>query len=230
MDISLKKRRSLLVLIISLAIAWAVSFLSIDDLPFMALGDIDYRPGTALEQLDTLEVKGRAPKTDYERAQFGSGWGSKDGCTTRNQILYRDLSEVKMGDNCQVESGRLDDPYTAAVIFFVRGSETSNLVQIDHVVALSNAWQTGAQKLTYEERVKFANDPINLLAVDGSANQQKGDSDAATWLPSNKLYRCSYVARQVAIKAKYSLYVTPAEKSAMLRVLSKCPDTKALDS
>ncbi len=96
-------------------------------------------------------------------------------------------------------------------------------MQIDHVVALSNAWQTGAQKLSKTTRTELANDPYNLLAVDGPANQQKSDGDAATWLPSNKSFRCEYVARQIGVKHKYSLWVTQSEKNAMSNVLSACP-------
>jgi hypothetical protein len=96
-------------------------------------------------------------------------------------------------------------------------------VQIDHVVALSDAWQKGAQKLSLATRTALANDPLNLLAVKGRLNSQKGDGDAATWLPPLKSYRCAYVARQVAVKAKYSLWVTVAEKAAIKGILDKCP-------
>ncbi len=177
----------------------------------------------ALQTLQQLEVKGRAPKTGYERRQFGSGWESKNGCDTRNTILYRDLTNTVLDESCKVMSGVLDDPYTGVVVSFARGEKTSQAVQIDHVVALSNAWQTGAQQLTLEERIAFANDPLNLLAVDGVANQQKSDGDAATWLPANKLFRCQYVARQIAVKLKYALWVVDAEKKAMTRVLDQCP-------
>jgi len=131
--------------------------------------------------------------------------------------------------DCVVLTGTLADPYTATKISFVRGQDTSNAVQIDHVVALSDAWQKGAQKLDADTRRAFANDPLNLLAVDGPANQAKGDGDAATWLPSNKSYRCQYVARQVAVKAKYSLWVTQAEHDAIARVLKSCPDQSLPD-
>ena len=172
-----------------------------------------------------LEVKGRAPKTGYARAQFGDGWGLVDGCDMRNRILRRDLTDVVLSDDgCKVSSGNLADPYTGQVIAFRRGSTSSSVVQIDHVVALSNAWQTGAQQLTLERRIELANDPLELLAVDGPANQQKGDGDAATWLPSNKPFRCQYVARQIAVKFKYQLWVTSSEKSAMQHVLVSCPD------
>lgn len=177
----------------------------------------------AKDILNQLEVKGRAPKTDYRRAQFGQGWAKTDGCDTRNTILYRDLTDVVLGDDCKVVSGVLLDPYTNVKIMFQRGDVTSDDVQIDHVVALSNAWQTGAQQLTLLERSSLANDPLNLLAVDGSANQQKSDGDAATWLPSFKPFRCQYVARQVAVKHKYHLWVTAPEKEAIERVLDSCP-------
>lgn len=173
--------------------------------------------------LETLPVKGRAAKTDYSRSQFGSGWTQIDGCDARNAMLQRDLTMVTRDRYCRVLTGQLVDPYTGVVIQFERGEVSSQLVQIDHVVALSNAWQTGAQQLSPEQRVAFANDPLELLAVDGSANQQKSDSDAASWLPANKSFRCSYVARQIAVKQKYSLWVTPPEKMAMQRVLSECP-------
>lgn len=179
--------------------------------------------GVAVDVLHTLPVKGKAPKTDYSRAQFGEGWGSERGCDTRNAILRRDLSAITVDASCHVLSGQLNDRYTGKVITFTRGETTSDDVQIDHVVALSNAWQTGAQALTHEQRVQFANDPLELRAVEGEVNQQKSDSDAASWLPPYKPYRCAYVARQIAIKAKYQLWVTAAEKEAMLSVLATCP-------
>lgn len=178
---------------------------------------------TAQSILDELTVKGRAPKTGYERGQFSSGWGRLAECDLRNIILRRDLDDAQTDDNCRVVSGTLQDPYTGAQIEFTRGKTTSDDVQIDHVVALSNAWQTGAQQLSSEQRRSFANDPLNLVAVDGAANQQKSDGDAATWLPANKSFRCQYVARQIAVKQAYSLWVTSAEKTAMETVLRRCP-------
>jgi len=179
--------------------------------------------GKAADLLATLPVKGRAPKTGYARTQFGDGWATVNGCDTRNIILNRDLKDPIVGENCKVLSGTLDDPYTGKKIVFTRGADTSDDVQIDHVVALSNAWQTGAQQLTTDRRVALANDPLELIAVDGSANQNKSDGDAATWLPPNKAFRCQYVARQIAVKAAYTLWVTQGEHDAMLRVLALCP-------
>ena len=177
--------------------------------------------GSAAQALEKLAVKGRAPKTDYSRSQFGSGWATTNGCDTRNIILHRDLQDPVLDESCSVVSGILNDPYTGTVINFVKGSSD---VQIDHVIALSDAWQTGAQNLTRELRIQLANDPLELIAVQGDANQQKSDGNAASWLPSNKAFRCQYIARQIAVKQKYTLWVIPGEKQAMLDVLSTCPD------
>ena len=186
------------------------------------------RPGTAVTTLATLTVKGRAPRTGYDRDLFGQAWADVDrnGCDTRNDILRRDLAGIvlKPGTHgCLVLTGSLADPYTGTRIDFVRGRGTSSAVQVDHVVALSDAWQKGARRWSTETRTAFANDPLNLLAVDGPTNQRKGDGDAATWLPPRTAFRCAYVARQVAVKHRYRLSVTSAERDAMVRVLTACP-------
>lgn len=175
--------------------------------------------------LSRLAVKGRAPKTGYTREQFGSGWDMLNGCDMREHILARDMTDVKVRSNtdCTVLSGTLNDPYTGKMIPFTRGPDTSSAIQVDHVVALGDAWQKGAQQLSQPVREQMYNDPLELLAVDGPTNQQKGDGDAATWLPPNKTYRCRYVARQIAVKIKYNLWVTKAEHDAMQRILSTCP-------
>ncbi len=177
---------------------------------------------TAREVLGTLPVKGRAPKTGYARTQFGNGWTKQGLCDTRNSILKRDMADAVVDESCHVQSGTLNDPYTGQMMQFTRGAQTSQLIQIDHVVALSDAWQKGAQQLSEAERVALANDPLNLLAVEGKANQSKSNGDAATWLPPNKPFRCQYVARQIAVKKKYRLWVTEAEKGAMEKVLGSC--------
>ncbi len=178
----------------------------------------------ATASIETLAVKGRAAKTGYDRSSF-SHWRDPDrnGCDARNDILRRDLTNlvIKTDSNgCKVLGGVLADPYSGKNIDFVFGA---SLVDIDHVVALSNAWQTGAFQFTNETRFQFANDPLNLLAVSASLNRQKGDGDAATWLPPTKSYRCQYVARQIAVKKKYGLWITKPEKVAMSTLLAKCP-------
>jgi hypothetical protein len=184
--------------------------------------------GSALAVLGTLSVKGRAPKTGYDRAKFGQAWADVDhnGCDTRNDVLRRDLAPyaLKPGTNgCLVLSGTLHDPYLGKAIAFVRGASTSSAVQIDHVVPLSDVWQKGAQQWSAARRTALANDPLNLLAVDGLTNQRKSDGDAATWLPPNRSYRCQYAARQIAVKVKYGLWVTSAERDALRRILATCP-------
>lgn len=186
--------------------------------------------GTALAAVAGLSVKWRAPKSGYERDQFGQAWFDTDrnGCDTRNDMLRRDLVERDMKNTCKVLAGTRDpDPYTGRRIRFVAGGDSE--IDIDHVVALSDAWQKGAASWAAGKRLAFANDPVNLLAVDAGANRAKGDGDVATWLPANKSYRCEYVARVVSVKAKYQVWVTPAERDAMVRVLSSCPSTALPD-
>jgi hypothetical protein len=190
------------------------------------------KPGSASvsdarEKLAELTVKGRAPKTGFDRDKFGPAWADVDrnGCDTRNDILKRDLDNEKFKPgthDCIVLSGTLKDPYSGKTIEFKRGQDTSMEVQIDHLVPLSDAWQKGAQQWSATKRKEFANDPLNLLAVDGPLNNQKSDADAATWLPPRKSYRCAYIARQIEVKAKYEVWVTSAEKAAMEGILADC--------
>lgn len=208
----------------AVALTAAVSFTAACGTSTASVPAASEATGSAIEALATLPVKGKAPKTGYDRNQFGPAWKdvNGNGCDTRNDILIRDLMERGMNGNCIVMTGVLyPDPYTGKNITFTRGKST---VDIDHVVALGNAWITGAFQWDATKRLNIANDPLNLLAVDYSANRQKGDADAATWLPQNKSYRCSYVARQIAVKAKYGLWVTQPEKNMMSTVLSACPN------
>ncbi|WWQ65974.1 HNH endonuclease family protein [Streptomyces sp. Q6] len=184
--------------------------------------------GSALAAVGTLTVKGRAPKTGYSRERFGSAWADTDSnsCDTRDDILKRDLEGVRYsgGGDCKVVSGTLaPDPYSGKDVSFTRGRSQ---VDIDHLVALSDAWQKGAFQWEPGKRIALANDPLNLLAVGATPNRSKGDGDTATWLPPNKKYRCAYVAGQVAVKKKYGLWVTAAERDAMKKVLGGCPDQK----
>lgn len=181
----------------------------------------------AIDLLNALEVKGRAPKKGYTREAFYDGWPTVEGCSLRQRIIKREFGESAVLNECDVQSGEFDEPYTGEHMVFNNRKEVSK-IQIDHVVALSDAWQKGAQYMSEETRYAMATDPLNLLAVDGEANKQKSDGDAATWLPKNKKFRCQYVARQVSVKYKYKLWVTKAEKEAIERVLSKCPNEPAM--
>jgi hypothetical protein len=183
-------------------------------------------PGSALSVLAALAVKGRAPMTGYTREEFGQAWldADRNGCDTRNDVLRRDVTGAVLDPRthgCVVLSGVLHDPYLGRDVPFRRGS--GDQVDIDHVVALGNAWATGASRLDIHVRAALANDPLNLLAVDLHTNRAKGDGDAATWLPPYRPFRCAYVARQIAVKKKYGLWVTAPERAAMARVLGACP-------
>ncbi|MCL2470374.1 MAG: HNH endonuclease family protein [Propionibacteriaceae bacterium] len=187
--------------------------------------------GATLATLATVPVKGRAAMTGYSSQEaFWGMWATPDGvdtnCDTRNYVLDRDLTSVtkKAGSNCLIQTGTLTDPYTGQVIDFVRagGAGHDGGVQIDHVVARGNAWATGGFAWTPAQRNAFANDPLDLLAVSSTANQQKGDGDAATWLPANKSFRCQYVTIQVQVKATYGLWMTQAEHDAIEHILEGC--------
>jgi hypothetical protein len=199
-----------------------------------AVDQVDGRP-SALDAIARLPVSGRAPMTGYERELFAYREADLDrnGCDVRNDVLRRDLTDVviRAGTNgCTVERGTLTDPYTGADIEFIRGVGSSSEVQIDHVVALGNAWAMGAQQWDEATRHRFGNDALNLLAVDGQLNQEKGAGDLATWLPPNGAFRCEYAARQVSVKLAYGLRVTVAERNAMEQILSTCPDEPLLTS
>lgn len=186
----------------------------------------------AIKKLGKLPVKGRAPMTGYSRDQFGAEWSDQagkfswtnNGCNTRQDVLARDLKDVKRDGKCTVVSGTLPyEKYTGKKnVKFVAGGDYANQFDIEHVVALGNAWVTGAQQLSKAERAALANDPLNLFAADPSSNRQKADADYATWVPKNKAYRCDYAVAQINVKAKYDLWVTPAEKAAMKKALKSC--------
>jgi hypothetical protein len=181
-----------------------------------------------MTELESLPVKAKLSLSTYKRvADFGPAWTdvSHDGCDPRNDVLKRDLTAVVLFGSCKVTSGTLHDPYTGKTIHFVRGAQTSAAVQIDHLVPLANAWVEGAQSLTFTQREQFANDPIELLAVDGPTNESKGDDDASQWLPQVASYRCTYVEKQILVKVKYHLWVTQEEHDAIAAVLATCSNS-----
>lgn len=194
-------------------------------------GGVPAAAGTALELLGTLPIRAEENSPQYRRDKFGDSWADVDenGCDTRNDILHRDLRSIttRRSDECIVLTGELRDPYTTRSIRFNRERNASG-VQIDHVIALADAWRTGALEWTAKQRLAFANDPENLLAVDGPTNQQKSDQDASEWLPPSPGARCPYVARQVGLKARYALWLEPAEATAIRQILQSCPDQPPL--
>lgn len=182
--------------------------------------------GTALALLGTLPIRAEDNSPKYKRDSFGTPWSDVDhnGCDTRNDILHRDMraTTIRKSDNCTVLTGQLTDPYTTRIIRFDRARNAS-AVQIDHVVPLADAWRTGALNWTAAQRLQFANDPENLLSVDGPTNQRKSDQDASEWLPPSPGAQCAYVARQIGLKSRYHLWVVAAEATAMRQTLQSCP-------
>lgn len=179
----------------------------------------------ALNQLASLPVRPAGTLTGYNRDAFGPAWADVDGngCDTRDDILARDLTNLHRDtDGCTVESGLLHDPYTGHIIHFQRGVDTSTAIQIDHVVALADAWRTGAASWPEAKREKLANNPNELLAVDGPTNESKGDLDASQWLPPRRGFDCQYVRLQIAVKARWGLWITQAEHDAMTSTLGHC--------
>ncbi|MEU6173265.1 HNH endonuclease family protein [Streptantibioticus parmotrematis] len=188
-------------------------------------------PGRAVTALAHLRVWPAAAIGAYDRVEdFGPAWsddtgapGGHNGLDTRDDILRRDLTGVRLDDRGRVVSGTLHDPYTGRIIRFTRGPQTTDAVRIDHLAELGEVWTTGAANLPRDQREQLADDPLNLEAVDGAAKDDKGESDASHWLPPATGYRCEYVARQIAVKTKYRLWVTPAEQRTMDTVLASCP-------
>jgi Protein of unknown function (DUF1524) len=177
-----------------------------------------------------LPVKGWDRQADFRRSAFGEAWSDDvnvefghNGCNTRDDVLRRDLADlvVRRG-TCFADRGTLHDPYTGQTIAFVRGPKSSDTVQIDHVVSLSDAWYKGARTWDDQRRRDFANDPRNLLAVGGKANFDKAFRDVASWLPPNATFRCAFVARVVEVKTAYGLWVSANEKRAISDVLARC--------
>lgn len=177
-----------------------------------------------LSDLDNLTVNDNpTPPEKYNRVeQFGPAWKDVDhnGCDTRNDILARDLTVQEKRNACVITAGQLADPYSGKWIDFRK--KDASKVQIDHVVALENAWQSGAYKLTQEDREALANDPDNLLAVNGHDNMAKGSKSADQWMPPNSAYACAYASKQVQIKSRYALTVTSSEKQALADALATC--------
>jgi len=229
-----KRRLWLLIVVLIAFLIYLIATGAFAPVPQMSSGSTDEK--RAVDALALLATRDDERISGYRRDQFGSGWATADnGCDMRNVILNRDLRDVRLGiatserrdGACLVLSGVLDDPFTGETIYFERGVN-SNAIHIDHVVALSDGWQSGMHDREREERVRFFNDPINLLAVDGPANMAKSDYTADKWLPSNRAFHCIFVARQISVKFRYALSVTHAERQAKERVLRQCPDERII--
>jgi hypothetical protein len=206
----------------------SAAFVADADIPTVAPG-ADVLSGVA-------EVPARLRENDYRRAAFGESWtddndapGGHNGCDTRNDILDRDLVDktyvsISRCPNA-VATGTLHDPYTSETINLVRGNQTGAAVQIDHLVPLAYAWDQGARTWTDEMRVRFANDPANLLAVDGPVNEDKGDGEPAVWMPPNRAFWCQYAVQFVAVLRGYGLPVDSPSAPILREAAETCPNT-----
>lgn len=178
----------------------------------------------ALRQLCALPVRLENHAPPYKRQFFGSGWADldHDGCDTRAEVLRRDFEAPRFSsrDPCRLVAGRFHDPYTGTIRSFAKPPGKS--VQIDHVVALGDAWVSGAFTWSLTQRQRYANDPGVLLATDGKANEDKEKSAADSWMPPNKAYHCAYARQQINVKYRWELSVTEPEKQALLQALSRC--------
>lgn len=175
--------------------------------------------------LDALQPQSSSRIPDYDRDIFGTSWFDVDGnlCDTRNDVLQRDMRDIQLAaDQCKVMAGTLDDPYTGSAINFIRGEQSSQAVQIDHLIPLSYAWKHGAWSWDESERLAFANDPANLLAVDGPTNNGKGDKGPAWWMPPNESYRCVYATKFVTVAATYELQISEDDRQALASIIASC--------
>lgn len=185
---------------------------------------------TAKTQLAGLKVEWGKNWETYKREDFGKYWsdetdavGGRNGCDTRDDVLRRDLRELREGDRnpCVVLSGVLKDPYTGKELPYTY--RRASQIQTDHVVALGAAWRGGAYAWTPQRRLEYANDLDVLLAVDKQTNYEKSSKTADKWQPPLATYRCEYARRYTGIKTKYGLSVTPPEKQALQEMLGTCP-------
>lgn len=179
-------------------------------------------------------VPARTHRYDYRRSLFGDAWdddndapGGHNGCDTRNDILNRDLVEITHVSTkrcpAAVATGTLRDPYTNATITFTRGAKIGEAVQVDHIVPLSYAWDMGASAWPYRQRLRFANDPANLLAVAGQSNQDKGDAGPGQWMPPNKSFACQYAIAYIAVLRGYALRVDQPSADVLRAAAATCP-------
>ncbi|WNG94687.1 HNH endonuclease family protein [Mycobacterium sp. ITM-2016-00318] len=231
------KRLAYLALAVMLAVAVACQtvasasqraalFVAQSDVPRVAAG-VDVLAGMA-------QIPRRTRVFDYRRVAFGDSWtddnpapGGHNGCDTRNDILDRDLVEktyvsIKRCPNA-VAAGTLHDPYTNEVVVFTRGNRIGASVQIDHLVPLALAWDLGARDWPEGLRVRFANDPANLLAVAGEPNQDKSDSEPALWMPPNEAFRCQYAVQFIAVLRGYDLPIDVASARVLRDAAATCP-------
>ncbi|ANI39226.1 HNH endonuclease family protein [Mycolicibacterium vaccae] len=220
--------------LLAVIVAYQVSATSPAPSEYIADADIPTVAPAADVLAGVIEIPARVRGNDYRRAAFGESWtddtsapGGRNGCDTRNDILDRDLIDKTYVaiSRCPraVATGTLRDPYTNATVPFVRGNQTGAAVQIDHIVPLALAWDLGARHWPEDIRERFANDPANLIAVSGGANQDKGDKPPAAWMPPNDAFHCQYAIQFIAVLRGYGLPVDAPSVPVLREAADTCP-------
>ncbi|WP_336249212.1 HNH endonuclease family protein [Stomatohabitans albus] len=183
------------------------------------------------ELFERLRIAPPHEDMTFDEDAFGQGWLDIDenNCSTIDDILARDLTVTDSGRGCRIHAGSLHDPYTNEVLDYFIEDGLESPIEVSHVVSLPTAWATGAQDLSQRQREIFKNDPLNLLAVSRAANAEKGDKDVTQWMPTNPDFTCHYLGRQIAVKARYGLTVSPEEHAAMAEGLKACPTDMRVD-
>ena len=173
--------------------------------------------GDAPALLDKLTVAKAGSMAGYSREKFPHWKSTGANCDVRDSVLKRDGTKVKMS-GCNVVAGTWKSLYDGQVI------DSPTKIDIDHMVPLANAWRSGAAKWTTAQREDFANDldDPQLVAVSASSNRSKGDQDPSTWKPTETSAWCVYAKDWIAVKTRWQLTVTTAEKSALTDMLEKC--------
>jgi len=202
----------------ALALALAAVLLSAGCVPAGTVSPPATDPSQSRQDLDALTVAPPQSMRGYSRDRFPHWIEQPDGCSTREEVLKRDGTGVQTGANCTVTAGTWLSRYDNKQV------TDAGKLDIDHMVPLANAWRSGANSWTDDQRREFANDLTRpqLAAVSLSVNRGKGDQDPSQWMPSYHGYRCAYAQDWITVKAYWKLSVTEAEKTALVEMLGTC--------
>ena len=174
------------------------------------------RDRSILSMLRALTVAAEQP-SGYDRELFPHWDYVRDDCDVRDLVLIAEArSGPTTGRTCPVGRGTWFSEFDGVTV-----RDPSSL-DVDHMVALAEAWASGARAWTTAQREAFANDlgySGSLIAVTASSNRSKGDQDPSEWLPPRTSYRCTYVSDWIAVKWRWRLSIDRTEHSA-LRVLA----------
>jgi hypothetical protein len=183
---------------------------------------------SAEDMLGRLAIAPESNSSTYKRTLF-KHWvdQDKDSCDTREEVLLQEsISPAKRSAGCKITSGKWLSQYEKKTFTKPTG------LDIDHMVPLKEAWESGAHSWTATQRQAFANDlgfKGSLIAVSASTNRSKGDKDPSKWLPANKSFVCTYVVTWIQVKYRWSLTIDADEHSAIVNTLGSCPVSKLFE-